>query len=339
LGKLTENCPKSLVMVAGKPFIFHQLDLLAKQGCLRAVLCIGHLGSQIINAVGAMYRGMEIQYSAHPDINASTMDRVRWAAPMFGTEWVTVYGDSYLDTDWSILINAARNCRSKIMQAVWKRTDYGITYFTQHGLQELNDKCTEVGQVLNWEVADDCEMDFKWLQMGDPAGLLEVETYLTKPSFASTYLSEVKQICDQLNRQEIEAVVRELVAVRERGGRLWIIGLGGSAANAAHAANDARKLCSIEAYAPAEATSEWTAHGNDSGWRTPFVEYMKTSNASARDLLMVLSVGGGMTQAPATSVSIAYAVQEANRLGMPVVGVVGRDGGFTRANATATVLF
>jgi D-sedoheptulose 7-phosphate isomerase len=157
-------------------------------------------------------------------------------------------------------------------------------------------------------------------------------------TYSAQHLAETLDVVAQLNVEEIEACVEELAAMQERGGRLFIIGIGGSAANASHAVCDFRKLCDIEAYAPSDNMAEFSARTNDNGFRGVFAEWLAVSRMSARDALMVLSVGGGMDTAPGTSVNIAYAVQMANRLGTPVLGIVGRDGGYTKPHAKVCVL-
>jgi D-sedoheptulose 7-phosphate isomerase len=144
-----------------------------------------------------------------------------------------------------------------------------------------------------------------------------------------TYLSEARQIVDRLDRGAIEGLVASLAAVRERGGRLFVLGVGGSAANAAHAVNDFRKLCGIEAYAPTDNVSELTARTNDEGWDTVFAAWLATSRAGPKDAVLVLSVGGGNLEA-GVSTNIVKGLDEAKRRGVTVLGIVGRDGGYTK---------
>jgi D-sedoheptulose 7-phosphate isomerase len=135
----------------------------------------------------------------------------------------------------------------------------------------------------------------------------------------------------------IEKVVDELASVRERGGRLFILGVGGSAANASHAVNDFRKICGFECYAPTDNVSELTARTNDDGWASIFAEWLKGSRLSARDGLLVFSVGGGNLEKN-VSPNLVSALQLAKQVGASVVGVVGRDGGFTAKSANACVI-
>jgi D-sedoheptulose 7-phosphate isomerase len=127
----------------------------------------------------------------------------------------------------------------------------------------------------------------------------------------------------------VERLVQELKALRERGGRLFITGVGGSAANASHAVNDFRKLCGIEAYAPTDNVSELTARTNDEGWETVFAGFLEVSQANDKDAVLVFSVGGGNAEKN-VSVNIIRVLDEAKKRNMKIFGIVGRDGGYTK---------
>jgi D-sedoheptulose 7-phosphate isomerase len=156
-------------------------------------------------------------------------------------------------------------------------------------------------------------------------------------SHAAVYLEEVCETARRLSADMIEALCAELVALRDRGGRLFIIGVGGSAGNCGHAVNDFRKLCGIEAYAPTDNISELTARTNDEGWPTVFSEWLKVSRANNKDAILVFSVGGGNLEKN-VSPNIVMAVQEGKKLGMRVLGIVGRDGGYTKQLGDVVVL-
>ena len=156
-------------------------------------------------------------------------------------------------------------------------------------------------------------------------------------SFVRQYLEEVRQVTAELSADALEQAADELVRVRERGGRLFILGVGGSAANASHAVNDFRKICGFECYAPTDNVSELTARTNDEGWATIFAEWLKGSRLSAKDGLLVFSVGGGNLEKN-VSPNLVAAIQLAKSVGAAVVGVVGRDGGYTAREATACVI-
>ena len=146
---------------------------------------------------------------------------------------------------------------------------------------------------------------------------------------AQTYLQQVQQIADALDHGLIEQMARELAELRARGGRLFLIGVGGSAANCSHAVNDFRKLAGIEAYSPCDNVAELTARTNDEGWPTIFEAWLRTSRADARDAIFVLSVGGGNAERN-VSPNIVRALDEGKRRGLKIFGIVGRDGGYTK---------
>jgi D-sedoheptulose 7-phosphate isomerase len=156
-------------------------------------------------------------------------------------------------------------------------------------------------------------------------------------TFTQQYLEEAQKVMAGLSAAAIEKTVEELARVRERGGRLFILGVGGSAANASHAVNDFRKICGFEAYAPTDNVSELTARTNDEGWATVFSEWLKGSRLGARDGLLIFSVGGGNVEKN-VSPNLVSAIQLARSAGASVMGVVGRDGGYTAKEATACVI-
>jgi D-sedoheptulose 7-phosphate isomerase len=156
-------------------------------------------------------------------------------------------------------------------------------------------------------------------------------------SFARQFLQEVQQVTQRLDPEAVERVVEELARVRERGGRLFILGVGGSAANASHAVNDFRKICGFECYAPTDNVSELTARTNDEGWASVFSEWLKGSRLGPRDGLLIFSVGGGNLEKN-VSPNLVSAIQLAQEVGASVVGVVGRDGGYTAKAAAACVI-
>ena len=156
-------------------------------------------------------------------------------------------------------------------------------------------------------------------------------------SFTRQYLAEASQIIQQLDVQAIDQVVALLAETRNGGGRLFVLGVGGSAANASHAVNDFRKIVGLEAYAPTDNVSELTARTNDDGWASVFVEWLRVSRLRADDLVMVFSVGGGNSEKN-VSPNLVTALQYAKAVGARVVGVVGRDGGYTAQVADACVI-
>jgi D-sedoheptulose 7-phosphate isomerase len=156
-------------------------------------------------------------------------------------------------------------------------------------------------------------------------------------TFAEQYLEEVQQVTRGLDVAAIEAVASIIANARAAGGRLFILGVGGSAANASHAVNDFRKIVGIEAYAPTDNVSELTARTNDEGWASVFAAWLATSRLAARDVLLILSVGGGNLDKN-VSPNLVAALQQAKQAGARIVGIVGRDGGYTKQVADACVL-
>jgi D-sedoheptulose 7-phosphate isomerase len=155
--------------------------------------------------------------------------------------------------------------------------------------------------------------------------------------FTQSHLAETAQIANLISASDIESVINLLKSTRENRGRLFILGVGGSAANAAHAVNDFRKLANIEAYAPTDNVAEITARTNDEGWPSVFVEWLKVSKLSAKDCLFVLSVGGGNLEKN-ISPNLVEALKYGKLVGSKVIGVVGRDGGYTAQVADACVI-
>jgi D-sedoheptulose 7-phosphate isomerase len=156
-------------------------------------------------------------------------------------------------------------------------------------------------------------------------------------NFTSVHLAETAKIAKLVSSEEIEKVIDLLKSVRENKGRLFILGVGGSAANAAHAVNDFRKLTNIESYAPTDNVAELTARTNDEGWQNVFVPWLKTSRLSSSDCVFILSVGGGSRERQ-VSVNLCEAIDYAKTVGALITGIVGRDGGYTAQNATAVIV-
>jgi D-sedoheptulose 7-phosphate isomerase len=156
-------------------------------------------------------------------------------------------------------------------------------------------------------------------------------------SFAEDFLLETQAVVKRLDAAAIERVVEELAALRGRQGRLFILGVGGSAGNASHAVNDFRKIVGIEAYAPTDNVSELTARTNDEGWPTIFSEWLKVSRLRKDDAILVFSVGGGDLEKN-VSPNLVRALQYAGEIGTPILGIVGRNGGYTATVATAVVV-
>jgi len=158
---------------------------------------------------------------------------------------------------------------------------------------------------------------------------------MSDAQYIQSYLHETKMIADQIEQGEIVKMVSILRTIRENNGRLFILGVGGSAGNASHAVNDFRKIGKIECYAPTDNVSELTARTNDEGWNTTFSEWLKVSRINEKDAVMVLSVGGSSQN---TSLNIKEAIDIAKEHNSKIMGIVSRDGGYTKKKADACVL-
>jgi D-sedoheptulose 7-phosphate isomerase len=156
-------------------------------------------------------------------------------------------------------------------------------------------------------------------------------------SFSEHYLAETAEIVGRLEPKELDRLASGLAEVRGGGGRLFVLGVGGSAAHAGHAVNDFRKLCGFEAYTPTDNVSELTARTNDDGWETVFAEWLRVSRLNQRDAVLVFSVGGGDVERN-VSVNLVRALKLARKAGARIFGVVGRDGGYTKRVADACVV-
>ena len=155
--------------------------------------------------------------------------------------------------------------------------------------------------------------------------------------FIDNYFEEVKEVASRINKSNIEHIISDLKHVKDSGGRLFILGVGGSAANASHTVNDFRKICGIEAYTPTDNVSELTARVNDDGWETVFEKWLDTSRLNDRDGILILSVGGGNADKN-ISVNIIRAIDFSKRRNARIMGIVGKDGGYTAKNSTSCVI-
>lgn len=156
-------------------------------------------------------------------------------------------------------------------------------------------------------------------------------------SFSRTYLDETQEVVRRIDADAVDRLAEGLARVRKAEGRLFVLGVGGSAGHASHAVNDFRKICGFEAYTPTDNVSELTARTNDDGWESCFVEWLKGSRLRRDDALLIFSVGGGNVEKN-VSVNLVRAIDEAKRVGAKVFGVVGRDGGYTKKSADECVV-
>ena len=155
--------------------------------------------------------------------------------------------------------------------------------------------------------------------------------------YIDDYLAQAKQIITQLDKQVIKAIINVLLEVKKVEGRLFILGVGGSAGNASHAVNDFRKIAGIESYSPTDNVSELTARVNDDGWDSSFVNWLKGSRVNSKDCIFILSVGGGNAEKNVSN-NLVQALKYAKEVKAKVIGIVGRDGGYTAKVADACII-
>lgn len=377
LRPLTERIPKSLLEVGGQPFAVQQIELLRRHGLTRLVFCVGYLGEMLQSALGDGRRwGVSLDYVFDGPALLGTGGALRRALPLLGEAFFVLYGDSYLECDYAAVERAFLDSAKLGLMTVyrnddlWDRSNVEFSHgailrydkrrrtpdmrHIDYGLGALRPPALEPfapdapldlatiyqdllarGQLAGYKVPQ------RFYEIGSPDGLEETRRYLLgkrgEMNYTQQHLDEARQVLERLDVEAIERMVSLLAELRARGGRLFLLGVGGSAANASHAVNDFRKLVGIEAYAPTDNVSELTARTNDEGWASVFVEWLKVSRLRSTDLVFVLSVGGGSLEKN-VSPNLVLALQYARQVGAPVVGIVGRDGGYTAQVAQACVI-
>ena len=160
---------------------------------------------------------------------------------------------------------------------------------------------------------------------------------MTSKNFIETYFNGIKKISSEIKYKEIENLVKEILKIKNQKGRIFFLGVGGSAGNASHAVNDFRKLCEIECYAPSDNVSELTARINDNGWKSSFSEWLRVSNLNKNDAIFIFSVGGGNLKKK-VSINLVEAIKYAKKVNSRILGTVGRDGGFTKRAGNCVVI-
>ena len=379
LRPLTESIPKSLIEVAGKPFLEHQLIALRAQGIEHVILSVGHLGDRIREKIGDGGRfGLVIQYVSDGPRLLGTGGAVKRAAALLDGPFFVLYGDSYLQLSYKEVAERFRASRALGLMTVYRNEgkwdtsnvvfrdgkivrydkrerspemeyiDYGLGMLKKEALDSIPpeqpfDLAALYQELVVRKQLAGFEVFQRFYEIGTTTGLEETREFLSKQDgghmedYTTTHLKEAAKIIPLIDAGKIESMVRLIADVRAQEGRMFFLGVGGSAANAAHAVNDFRKLAGIESYAPTDNVSELTARTNDEGWETVFVEWLKGSHLSKKDMLFVLSVGGGSLE-PMVSPNLVRAVQYAKEIGAKVVGIVGRDGGYTGKVADAAVI-
>jgi len=376
LRPITEKIPKALVLVAGRPFIAWQLDYLRQQQVTQVVLCLGYLGEQVEAFVGdGSAYGLEVTYSFDGPNLLGTGGALKKALPLLGDAFFLFYGDSYLPIDFqAVAYDFKRHKKPAIMTILkngdrWDKSnvlyeagmvleynkhqpnhemtyiDYGLSILSASVLEKHTDavafdladiyyRLSIQGELAGHEVFE------RFYEIGSHQGLAETENFLEmekKMSYAQQHINESITILQQMDIAAIEKMADLLADVKRGSGRIFFLGVGGSAGNCSHAVNDFRKIVGIEAYAPTDNVSELTARTNDEGWATIFVAWLKISKLCKNDAVFVLSVGGGNLEKN-ISPNLVLALQHAKTVGAKITGVVGRDGGYTAQVADACVI-
>ena len=373
LGPLTKATPKSLLEIAGQPFLAHQLRLLRRAGAEKVVICAGHLGEQIRDYCGDGSRfGLQVEYSFDGDTLLGTGGALKRALPLLGQNFFVLYGDSYLPCDYRAIQNAFAASGKKALMTVHRNVgkwdasnvefrdgrilaydkrnrnermqyiDYGLGAFRQEAFGlvpsgQPYDLANLYQELLGREELAGFDVPERFYEIGSLQGIQEFTEWISDMNFSARFLAEARQVTERLDVDAIENTASLLARTKAAGGRLFILGVGGSAANASHAVNDFRKIVGLETYAPTDNVSELTARTNDEGWATVFVEWLKTSRLRKEDAVLVLSVGGGNLERN-VSPNLVTALQYAKSVEATVLGIVGRDGGYTASVADACVI-
>ena len=383
LRPVTEKIPKSMLEVAGRPFIDWQLDLFQAQGFTDFVICSGYLGEQIETHLGSgAARGISIRYSADGDTLLGTGGALRQAAGLLSDPCLVTYGDSYLEVDLQAVCRAFHYAGLPALMTVYPNgdrwdssnvsfadgrvlrydkkerdpamrfIDYGLSVVSKPLIEslppsEVVDLADLFGRLSAEAKLAGFQVSRRFYEIGSAAGWSELDQLLSErkglegaklmelKQYVATYLQETGQIVDTIDQTSIVRAAEVLRTIRDQAGRLFILGVGGSAANASHAVNDFRKILGMEAYAPTDNVSELTARVNDESWETVFESWLIGSRLSAQDGLLVFSVGGGSATA---SLNLVRAMDLAKQRGAKIVSIVSRDGGRALQASDACVL-
>ena len=377
LRPITEKIPKAMVETAGRPFIFHQLDWLRNEGVRQVVLCLGYLGERVQGAVGDGGKfGLAVTYSFDGDPLLGTGGALKKALPKLGKAFFVLYGDSYLRCRFAeveaAFLAAGKPALMTVMKndGRWDRSnalfgeghlvrfdkehptpdmhhiDYGLSIvrsevFALYRENQILDLAEVFATLSAQNELAGFVVSERFYEIGSPQGLKETQEFLSARgstvAYAKQHLEEAVEIIRKIDVNAVERVADLLAAVKRNQGRLFFLGVGGSAANCSHAVNDFRKIVGIESYAPTDNVSELTARTNDEGWSTVFVEWLKTSRIKKEDCVFIFSVGGGNLEKN-ISPNLVEALKYAKQVGAKVTGVVGRDGGYTAKVADACVI-
>ena len=377
LRPLTERVPKALLTIAGRPFIFHQLELLKNEGIDRVVLCVGHLGDQINAAVGdGRACGLSIQYSFDGRELLGTGGALKKALPLLGESFFALNGDSYLRCSFARIQSAYEAARRPALMTVlrndnrWDKSnvlfkngkiieyaknspradmayiDFGLSIISRGVFEDHAGPTGDLSGIFQDLAATRTIGRIRGfgavLRSRFTAGRAGHRRVSSAPiggcmSYTQTHLQEAAAILQKLDVGAIEKMAALLAEIKFASGRVFFLGVGGSAANCSHAVNDFRKLAGIECYAPTDNVAELTARINDDGWESAFAEWLKVSRLGKKDAVFILSVGGGSVERN-ISPNLVAAVRHAKTIGSRILGILGRDGGHTAKMADAAVI-
>lgn len=321
--------------------------------------------------------GLDVRCVADGARLLGTGGALRRASGQLGALFFVLYGDSYTDVDFgglletlagapraegvmAVLHNAGRWDTSNVVfrdgrllrydkrdqTPDMEHIDYGVALLRGTALARIPpDEPFDLADLYRDLAAQGGllghQVERRFYEIGSPAGLAEARRFFEenegRMTHAHTFLNEAAEVAARLDRDEIERLASLLADLRRRGGRLFVLGVGGSAANASHAVNDFRKLCHIEAYTPVDNVAELTARVNDDGWERVFADWLRVSRLGQADMLLVFSVGGGDLERN-VSPNLVRALEHAREVGATIGGVVGRDGGYTARVADACVV-
>lgn len=283
------------------------------------------------------------EFRAHCDCRKPRPGLILRAAGDFGID----LGESIMIGDGITDIEAGIAAGTRTI-FIGQAKPYVLDTFRQHGVQPGSiapDLASAVERIKKLPLknttgklqGNETAVGRAWLAAGSDAAPRTYRKGAEIMTYTDAYLEEAETIARSLDREQIEKMAAHLAATRERGGRLFILGVGGGAGHASHAVCDFRKIAGIEAYAPTDNVSELTARTNDDGWESAFANWMKGSRLTGRDLVMVFSVGGGDAERN-ISANLVSALKYARQVGAGICGIVGRDGGFTAQVADECVL-
>lgn len=374
LGDITKGTPKSMVRIYGKPFISYQLEWLRDEGIKEVTLCVRKFADQIFNFVGDGSKwGMRVRYSYDGNESLGTAGAFKKATNGTSGAVFILYGDSYLpkcglkgmeetyciiNQDVLMLLyeDTERHSENNVyydrlyLPKYYAQKDGHTCNYTDAGISIVNidylnqlipDGFSNLSEIF--ELASKEKMIYPYItkdpymEIGSLQGINRLETHV-KCTFADVYFQNASRIAQKIDQYKIYQMANIIQFTKRSGGRLFILGVGGSAATASHAVNDFEKLCGVKTYTPTDNVSELTARTNDQGWENSFVDWLKVQEPTDKDVILVLSVGGGDINRK-ISMNIVKALEYAqNECDTSILGIVGKEGGYTQRVADVCIV-